>query len=455
MGEVYHAEDLKLGRTVAIKTLGEDFAADPERLARLRQEARALATLNHPNIGAIYDLEEIEGHPYLVLEYVEGEELAERLQRGPIPIDEALSIAGEIAAALGAAHDRGLVHRDLKPANVKLTPDGDVKVLDFGLAKAHDEPDSAGASDLTNSPTAALGQTGAGTILGTARYMSPEQARGRAVDPRSDVWSFGVVLFEMLAAERPFKGDTLSDILAAILRDEPRWEALPDGTPPRVRELLALCLQRKSRERLRDIGDARLWLQGSTSPEDASAPPVQRRTSWWPLAAGAALAAAAVVWAIWSRPAPEAPAPVQRYRLGAPDVGRDVVVANPTLSRDGRRLLFVGFSPSSDVLGLFQRPIEALSAALVEGTERAGWATYSPDGTRIAFYDARERNVKRISVHGGQATSLVDPGYIPMHWADDGFLYFTKTTGRRWPARAVARERRGRGARGADPRRCR
>jgi eukaryotic-like serine/threonine-protein kinase len=265
MGEVYRARDAQLGRDVAIKTLPAEFAADPERLARFRREAQTLASLNHPNIAAIYGLEVTSGTPHLVLELVEGETLAAHLARGPLPPTEALSLGIQVAAALEAAHERGIVHRDLKPGNVMLTPRGVSKVLDFGLAKS-DEPRSAdNASSELPTMTAQVGATVAGTILGTAAYMSPEQARGKAVDRRSDVWSFGCLLYECLVGRPAFGGETVSDLIARILEREPDWSALPGKTPPRVKEILRRCLRKEADARPRDIRDVRLELEEITA----------------------------------------------------------------------------------------------------------------------------------------------------------------------------------------------
>ena len=252
MGEVYRARDTKLKRTVAIKILSDLFAGDPERLARFQREAQVLATLNHPNIGHIYGLEDGGSTRALVLELVEGPTLAERLEHAPIPVTEALAIARQIAEALDAAHERGIIHRDLKPANIKLRDDGTVKVLDFGLAKLTGA--SGDGQDAMNSPT--LSGTGLGVILGTAAYMSPEQAKGKAVDKRADIWAFGVVLYEMLAGHGLFGGDSTTEVLAAVVKDSPDWTRLPPETPPAVRRLLERCLEKDPRRRLRDIGDA-------------------------------------------------------------------------------------------------------------------------------------------------------------------------------------------------------
>jgi len=294
MGEVYRARDTRIGRDVAIKVLPQAFAADGDRLARFRREAQVLGSLNHPNIAAIYGLEESGGVDALVLELVDGETLDERLARGPLPLDEALEIARQIAEALEAAHERGIVHRDLKPANVKLPPDGSVKVLDFGLAKAAAAVQSS--PDVANSPTLTAASTQAGAVIGTAAYMSPEQARGKAVDRRADVWAFGAVLYEMLTGRRAFEGESVSDILAAVLMREPDLAALPPATPASVRELIARCLRRDPRSRQRDIGDARVILEEAAAlPPSVAATPrddAGSRRSRAPLLAIVAAAAA-------------------------------------------------------------------------------------------------------------------------------------------------------------------
>src|SRR5512138_701330 len=258
MGVVYLAKDRKLNRDVAIKVLPESLASDDDRVARFKREAQVLASLNHPKIAAIYGLEESGGVLALVMELIEGPTLADRIEASPIPLDDALPIAKQIAEALEAAHERGIIHRDLKPANVKVTHDGTVKVLDFGLAKVF-EADSQ-TVDLSHSPTLIKG-TEAGMILGTAAYMSPEQAKGKTVDKRSDVWAFGCVLFEMLSGQKSFGGETLTDILAAVVRADPDWDALPTATPTAIRRLLRRCLTKDPKQRLRDIGEARIAIQ--------------------------------------------------------------------------------------------------------------------------------------------------------------------------------------------------
>jgi eukaryotic-like serine/threonine-protein kinase len=299
MGEVYRAKDTKLNREVAIKVLPPRLAHDPERLGRFKREATVLASLNHPNIAAIYGLDEMGDTLFLVLELVEGEDLAQRLTRGAIPPGEALAIARQIATALEEAHEKGIVHRDLKPANVKLTPDGKVKVLDFGLAKAYSGDSSgSGSSDSANSPTMTHAATTAGMILGTAAYMSPEQARGSSVDRRADIWAFGAVVFEMLTGRGLFRGETATDIVAAVMRDEIDWSALPAATPEFVRGLLARCLDRDVKRRLQAIGEARVTLEEATTTARSSSP-AARRGRW--LGAGAFVLVAAAALALWSR----------------------------------------------------------------------------------------------------------------------------------------------------------
>src|SRR5205809_2813026 len=256
MGDVYQATDTKLDRDVAIKFLPEAVSHDSERVARFQREARVLASLNHSNIAGIYGVEEIDSRHFLVMELVSGETLADRIKRGAIPIEEALPIARQIAEALEGAHEKGIIHRDLKPANIKLTPDGKVKVLDFGLAKAMNE--DAKSNAMSNSPTLSLAATRAGIILGTAAYMAPEQAKGKTVDRRADIWAFGVVVYEMLTGRTMFSGETVSETMAQVMMKEPDWDVLPPNAPPRLRDLLRRCLVKEPRNRVRDIGDMRI-----------------------------------------------------------------------------------------------------------------------------------------------------------------------------------------------------
>jgi eukaryotic-like serine/threonine-protein kinase len=341
MGEVYRATDPRLGRDVAIKALPAEFAQDPERLSRFEREARLLASLSHPNIAGIHGLEEVSGHRYLVLELVEGETLAQRLARGPLLPDEAIEVCRQVAAGVEAAHENGVVHRDLKPGNVMLTPSGAVKVLDFGLAKGGAASNSS--SNLSASPTMTYVATSAGMILGTAAYMSPEQARGRAVDRRTDVWSFGCVLYECVTGRQAFEGETVSDLIARILEREPDWTAIPPTTPPRVVELLRRCLTKDATLRLRDIGEARIalgapWADSGTTRAHAQA--TGRRTRGWMVPAIVGVLATAVTTVVLLAIRPSHPAgPLRRFRV--PISGFTQKFFTPlALTRDGQSLAY-------------------------------------------------------------------------------------------------------------------
>jgi serine/threonine protein kinase len=315
MGEVYRARDAKLKRDVAIKILPEEFSRDHDRVSRFQREAEVLASVNHPNIGTIYDLQEVGGVQFLVLELVEGETLADRITRGPIPMEEALNIAKSICDALEAAHERGVIHRDLKPANVKVTPEGNVKVLDFRLAKAMDN--LPGSATLSNSPTMLSGTAG-GIILGTAAYMSPEQARASAVDKRADIWAFGAVLYEMLTGKPAFRGETTSDILAAVLKEEPDWSVLPHDVPASVHKLVRRCLTKDRRQRLRDIGEARIVLEGAGGTDVAPRADGQRYPSMpWVIVSILAVALVALLLVHYREPLPTAPQAIQ-FNIDAP-----------------------------------------------------------------------------------------------------------------------------------------
>jgi WD40 repeat protein len=339
MGEVYRAKDTRLGREVAIKVLPAAFAQDPERLARFEREARLLAALDHPNIARIFGLEELDGARGLVLELAEGEDLSARIARGALPPDEAIAIALQVARALEHAHERGIVHRDLKPANIKLGRDGAVKVLDFGLARAFEGEAAAPDPRVSQSPTITQNMTSAGVILGTAAYMSPEQARGRPVDRRADIWSFGVVLYEMLTGKRPFTGETVSETIASVIKDEPDFGALPAGLPASVRPLVERCMTREPSERLRDIGEARIVLAAPGHAQGPAAGHAPARGRWLAPAAAAALAVAATAVAFLGF-APAHPAgPVRRFRV--PVEGLKTTFFTPlALTRDGRTLAY-------------------------------------------------------------------------------------------------------------------
>jgi serine/threonine protein kinase len=347
MGEVYCARDTRLDRDVALKLLPEAFARDPERLSRFEREAKVLASLNHPNIAAIYGLDECGGVRFLVLEFVPGEDL-----KGPLPLEDALKTCRQVAEALELAHEKGVVHRDLKPANIKITPEGKVKVLDFGLAKALTEEASASSLDLSNSPTMADAATRTGVILGTASYMSPEQARGRPVDRRTDTWAFGCVLFEVLAGRKVFAGDSASDSMAAILRQEPDWRGLPPETPAAIRNLLRRCLQKDRDRRLQSIGDARIEIDealsaASAEPAAAASPASAQRAlpqpawlpnrAWWPgLVVMAVVVTALLTWLLKPVPQPTAKQ-VMRFPITLP-AGTDFLQG--AISTDGLHLVY-------------------------------------------------------------------------------------------------------------------
>ncbi len=351
MGEVYRAHDSRLKRDVAIKVLPEALAADPERLARFEREAQLLASLNHPNIAAIYGVEESAGVRCLVLELVEGVTLAERIKAGSIPLDEALGLALQMTEGLEAAHEKGIIHRDLKPANVKVTPEGKVKILDFGLAKAFDTETSQ-APDGTMSPTLTMAATRAGVIVGTAAYMSPEQAKGKPADRRADIWAFGVVLFEMLSGRQLFKGESISEILAAVLMSEVDWSLLPVGAPSRVKRLLARCLERDPRRRLRDIGEARIALEEAIAQpgDDATAargaviaaPSGWRARLPWMITGAVVLALLAMMAWMPRGGAPEPAAPMNVSVMLPRTVSFSSGQLALAVSPDGQELILVG-----------------------------------------------------------------------------------------------------------------
>ncbi len=377
MGEVYLALDTKLGRDVAIKVLPEAFAHDPQRLARFQREAKMLASLNHPNIATIHGLEESNGTHYLVMELVPGETLRERVAReGALPVEEALGIARQIAEALEAAHEKSIIHRDLKPANVKVTPEGKVKVLDFGLAKAF-AGEEAG-SDPSNSPTLSQAATLPGVILGTAAYMSPEQAQGKPVDKRADIWAFGVVVYEMVTGRRPFRGDGVPETLAAVLKEEPQW----DRVPAKVQGLLRSCLKKDPKQRLRDIADAKLLVEETPQTLERANSGLRHSRVLW--VAALAVVAVVAVWVAWlaTRPVDR---PLMRFRA---DLGPEAVEgANITaaISPDGTRLAFVARDAGGKEQ-LATRLLDQAQATVLSGTENAADPFFSPDGLWIGFF---------------------------------------------------------------------
>jgi eukaryotic-like serine/threonine-protein kinase len=392
MGEVWRATDTKLSRDVAIKILPDTFAADPDRLARFTREAQVLASLNHPNIAAIYGVEERA----LVMELVDGSTLAERIALGPIPLDEALSIARQIADALEAAHEKGIVHRDLKPANIKITPEGRVKVLDFGLAKAM-SGDTTSANPV-NSPTLTMQATVAGVILGTAGYMAPEQAKGKAVDKRADIWAFGVVLFEMLTGRMLFAGETISDTLAAVLTREPEVERVP----AKARKLLQSCLEKDPKRRLRDIADA--WRLVEDAPLLTTPPPARHaRPLPWIATAIATLAAAALAFVHFRETPPSAP--LVRFSVQPPEKG--AFAQWLALSPDGRYLAFTA-TGSDGAIRVWLRSLDSLELRAISGSEASTVVTFfwSPDSRSIIFQSSSK--IRKVDVAGGAAHSLCD-----------------------------------------------
>jgi len=437
MGEVYRATDTKLGRAVALKLLPEAFAADPERVARFEREAKLLASLNHSGIAHLYGFEAMDvgdgtkAH-VLVMEFVAGEDLAERLRRGAIPLGEALAIAKQVGEALEEAHEKGIVHRDLKPANVKVTPDGKVKVLDFGLAKAWTGDASAGTSgaDLSQSPTLSLthASTAAGLILGTAAYMSPEQARGKPVDRRSDIWSFGVLLFEMITGRALFAGETISDILADVLAREIDWKPLPANTPASVRRLLGRCLERDPRLRLRDIGDVQADLRDASAPGaegagTAAPEPLRRgrgRTALLVAAAGLVGATLALGLTAWrATTAPVAPAASMVFSLPAPE---GTWLKHVAISPDGRSLVLAAESATGES-HLWLRKLDGRAARMLEGTEGALEPFWSPDSRFIGFFT--EAQLFKIEAATGAVLALAPAdntrGGV---WSRDGTILF-------------------------------
>ena len=415
MGDVYRARDTKLKRDVAIKVLSERFAGDRERMARFEREAHVLASLNHPNIAAIYGLEETDGVFALVMELVEGQTLAQRIERGALELEEAIDIATQVAAGLDAAHAKGIIHRDLKPANVMITEDGTVKVLDFGLAKAL-EGDAAESVDDSNSPTLSRAATQAGVLLGTAGYMSPEQARGKSVDKKTDIWALGVVLFEMLTGSRLFHGETMSDTLAAVLKTEPDWTALPAETPWLLKRLLRRCLEKNQKERLHDIADVRFELQDALKSRD-EAPRNARTTPGIAVSGGALLVGAAIVARFTQRE----PEPPIRFSMEVPVLG--LGQGQVALSRDGRSLAYASLRPAA----VYHRSLATLDDVAVSPIAVGQRPFFSPDGRWIGFQDGP--NLKKVATSGGATVSICECDGHFYRWGDDDVILFTSRGG--------------------------
>jgi serine/threonine-protein kinase len=440
MGEVYRARDPRLDREVAVKVLPEAFARDAERLARFDREARALAALNHPGIAAIYGLEESDDTRFLVLELVPGETLAKKLFRGPLPVREALGLCAQIAEALAAAHEKGILHRDIKPSNVHVTPEGKVKLLDFGLARTQDR--RTVDSTVTGSPADAA--TRPGQILGTAAYMSPEQARGKPLDKRTDIWAFGCVLYEALTGRQAFAAETTSDTVTAVLSEEPDWTALPAATPALVYSLLRRCLRKDMARRLHDIADAEIELEEAlaalpgTAPlsgvaVDSPSPQGRRRRVGWlsisPLAVIVASTAGGLAW--WMARQPAEPPSVTRFTLQLP-AGRTVSRSGTlggalAFSPDGTHVVYVGTETGRDML--YVRAIDRLKATPLSGTVGARRPFFSPDGQWVGFYGySGERALKKVPLSGGTPIRLCDAGeFWGGSWGEGGSIVFARS----------------------------
>src|SRR3989449_4194776 len=443
MGEVYRARDTKLGRDVALKFLPPLFPADADRVARFEREARLLASLNHPHFGAIYGFEDGGSVPALVLQLVEGDTLHDRLRRGPLPLSEALAVAQQIAEALESAHERGIIHRDLKPSNIKITPDGVVKVLDFGLAKALAAEGSG--QDLSKSPTLTADETIVGAILGTAAYMSPEQARGQSVDKRTDIWAFGCVLFELLTGRAPFARETMSDTLAAILEAEPEWHVLPSSTPPNILRLLERCLAKDMKHRIRDIADARIELEepvtGSSSiardrmdartQSGLTTTRTSRRLAWWLAASGVVIVGAVLGWRLWPDASPRDPFAGATFKRLTDWDGAEQQVA---ISRDGKFVAFI-----SDRSGTWDAWVGQIGADsfsnLTNGrvelrNHEVPNVGFTPDGSLVTLWVRLTDPANRVQSDGwtvptigGQLRPYMDryaPNVALVDWSPDG-----------------------------------
>jgi Tol biopolymer transport system component/tRNA A-37 threonylcarbamoyl transferase component Bud32 len=424
MGVVWRARDTKLLREVALKILPDHFADDPDRLSRLQREAQLLASLNHSNIAQVYGLEHVGTGGCIVMELVEGETLADKLRHGPIPLDEAIEIAKQLADALAAAHERGIVHRDLKPANIKLSPNGTVKVLDFGLAKPLAAKSSQSGSSML--PTIASGST-AGAIVGTVAYMSPEQARGKEVDARTDIWAFGCVLYEMLTGRPAFDGETTTDMIAKVVTGQPDLDLLPPGVPQSIRFLLAATLNKNIQQRLQHIGDMRLFLdqrffRATPAPAPTAAVAQKTRRGTWLMIAlfAVTLVAVSVAVALYVRTGSSANAPMMHFEVGLPGY-----VAGASASPDGQRIAYIG-EPPGDTRAIWIRPVGAETAQKLPGTDKPTAGLWSPDSRSIAF--VAEGKLKKIDVATGSIQIIGDAGDQPraLGWSSAGAILFTK-----------------------------
>ena len=429
MGEVYRAEDTTLNRQVAIKVLPELLAHDPERLARFEREARLLATLNHPNIATIYGLEEADGKRLLILELVEGETLAERIKKGPIPVEEALHLALQITEGLEAAHEKGIIHRDLKPGNIKLTPEGKIKILDLGLAKAFEK--ETPATDASHSPTLTDQMTHAGVILGTAAYMSPEQAKGKAADKRADIWAFGAVLYEMLTGKRAFEGDTITVTLGAIIHKEPDWATLPVNISTITRSLLRKCLKKNPHHRLHDVADARIEIEEAISdPMSTMATgPSNVQPGWkrvMSVVLGALVVAVITGIAVWNLK-PPVPKSMALFDHDLPNdqgftrAGRPLVAVSP----DGSKIVYVANQQ------IYLRNLDEIQALVIQGTnEDPSNPFFSPDSNWVGYFSNRDGQLKKVPITGGATVTLCDASNpLGANWGEDGSVVFGQREG--------------------------
>ena len=455
MGVVYKAQDTKLGREVALKALPEEFAQDRERLARFEREAKLLASLNHPNIATIYGLEESEGLNFLTLELVEGETLAGKLTSGPIKVKDALEMCRQIAEALESAHDKGIIHRDLKPSNIKVTPEDKVKVLDFGLAKAFEvaEVGDAAGIDPYKSPTLTVGSSRSGVIMGTAAYMSPEQARGKPLDKRTDIWSFGCVFYELLTGQQLFKGETTSDMVAGILKQEPDWKALPRDLPVRIQELLRRCLQKDPNKRLHHIADARIEIDDAlsetplpTSAELTAGIPQRVTASRWFTALLLIITAIIVGITTWMLTRREASSVSRRFII-VPSLSAPLAAASGTdvaVSPDGMRIAYVAYTGTSSQL--YMHLINEFEATPIFGTEGARLPFFSQDGKWLGFYSQSSQKLMKIPISGAKSVPLEicsASNVFSAYWGSNDTIFFG--------SRSYGYGIRGVSARGGEP----
>jgi serine/threonine protein kinase len=437
MGEVYLAEDTNLKRQVAIKVLPQQFALDKERLARFEREARLLASLNHPNIATIHGLEKSDGQQFLVMELVEGDTLAEQIKKGPLPVDEALDLCNQIAEGLESAHEKGIIHRDLKPSNVKVTPDGKVKILDFGLAKAF--LDQSGDSDLSKSPAIAEEMTEKGVILGTTAYMSPEQAKGKSADKRADIWAFGCILFECLTGKRPFEGNTITETIASILKDDPNWASLPINIPGIISILLQRCLRKDAKKRLQDIGDARIEIEDALSETPLSVQAVSGRVvsrrfvmSRWVTGILILLTAIIVGITTWLLTRSEISILSRRFIIMpssdapiASGEGTDVAV-----SPDGKRIIYVAGTGTSSQL--YMRLINEYDSKPIDGTKNGRMPFFSPDGDWLGYYSDSNQKLMKISILSAKFVPLEicnAKAVFSAFWGSDDNIYIGSRSG--------------------------